>query len=198
VFWQQFDVAKKIVALRDPAVLSQLKSWLTADDRHLRGNAAFILASLGDRSGFDAIAAILSDRSDRLEGQGIPGGRWSLPVQIEADRYYAVHLLGELKDISTVSILAPLLNDSRINYKVAWALGEIGGKSAIESLLAALDHESADVRVIAIQSLGKLNAKEALPRLRSLLDDQATSHFGEMVSVAGAARMAITQIEREP
>src|SRR5205085_12704356 len=115
---------------------------------------AFIFASLGNRGGLDAITAILSDPSDRSEGQGIPGGRWSLEGQIDADRYYAVHLLGELKDISTVSILAPLLNDSRINYKVAWALGEIGGKSAIASLLAALDNESADVRVIAIQSLG--------------------------------------------
>ena len=198
MFWQQFDVAKKIVELRDPTVLPQLKSWLTADDRHLRGNAAFILASLGDRSGFDAIAAILSDRSDRLEGQGIPGGRWSLPVQIEADRYYAVHLLGELKDITTVSILAPLLNDPRINYKVAWALGEIGGKSAVASLLAALDNESADVRVIAIQSLGKLNAKEALPRLRPLLDDKAKSHFGEMVAVADTARAAIAKLEAAP
>src|SRR5260370_42181768 len=61
VFWQQFEVATKIVELRDPSVLPQFESFLTDDDRHLRGNAAFIFAGLGDRRGFDVITAILSD-----------------------------------------------------------------------------------------------------------------------------------------
>jgi hypothetical protein len=73
VFWQQLEIAKRIVALRDLSVLPQLKSGLTDEDRHLRVNKAFIFAGLGDRSGFDVIAAILIDRSDRPEGQGISG-----------------------------------------------------------------------------------------------------------------------------
>jgi hypothetical protein len=39
---------------------------LHPEDRHLRGNAAFIYAWLGDPRGFDVIAAILSDRSEGL------------------------------------------------------------------------------------------------------------------------------------
>jgi HEAT repeat protein len=65
VFWQQFEVAKRIVELHDLSVLPLLKPWLTDDDRHLRGNVAFVFASLGDESGFDVIAAMLGDKSDR-------------------------------------------------------------------------------------------------------------------------------------
>src|SRR5688572_26339158 len=35
---------------------------LTHDDRHLRGNVAFVLGRLGDPRGFETIAAILADR----------------------------------------------------------------------------------------------------------------------------------------
>src|SRR5438876_4728113 len=57
VFWQQFEVAHAIVAAHDPSVLPKLESWLTHEDRHLRGNAAFIFAGLGDPRGFDVIVA---------------------------------------------------------------------------------------------------------------------------------------------
>ena len=98
MFWQQIEVAREIVAANDLTVLPKLQSWLTHEDRHIRGNVTFIYAALGDARGFDGIAAILGDRSERPEGQGIPGGRWSLQGQIRADRYYAAHLLGDLKD----------------------------------------------------------------------------------------------------
>src|SRR5438552_3539654 len=112
VFWKQFEVAKAIVATKDTSVLPELDTWLTKNDRHLRGNAAFIYAGLDDTRGFDVIVAILRDYSERPEGQGIPGGMWSLQGQIRADRYYAAHLLGDLKDHRAVPILVPLLNDS--------------------------------------------------------------------------------------
>jgi HEAT repeat protein len=201
IFWQQFEVARKVVEVRDPSLLSQLESWqlepwLNHRDRHVRGNVAFMFAALGDRRGFDVITAILNDRSERpVGGQGIPGAKWSLEAQISADRYYAVHLVGELKDPTAVPVLVALLQDEQVNYNVAWALGEIGGKPAVQGLLEALHSGSPDVRVTAIESLAKLNAKEALPNLRPLLDDNARSHLGRMVSVADAARAAITKLE---
>ncbi len=45
--------------------------------------------------------------------------------QIRADRYYAVHLLGELGNNRAVDVLVPMLADAQVNYKVAWALGKI-------------------------------------------------------------------------
>src|SRR5439155_21677562 len=115
LFWRQFEVAKAMVAGKDTSVLPKLQSWLTHEDRHLRGNAAFVFAGFGDSRGFEVIAAILGDYAARPAGQGIPGGRWSLPGQIRADRYYAAHLLGDLKDPRAVAILVPLLKDSEVN-----------------------------------------------------------------------------------
>jgi len=60
---------------------SRTETWL-AKRPALRGNAAFIYAGLGDTRGFDVIVAILRELSERPEGQGIPGGMWSLPGQI--------------------------------------------------------------------------------------------------------------------
>ncbi len=198
IFWMQFEVARKIVTLGDTSVIPALTPWLSHEDRHIRCNAAFVVAGLGDDRGFEVISAVLRDRADRPEGQGTPGAKWSLREQVSSDRYYAVHMLGELKVKQAVPILDPLLQDEEVNYKVAWALGEIGDGQAISPLIEALRNKHPDVRVIAIQSLAKLGAKEALPRLHALLDDQEKTHYGAQVSVADAAKIAIATLEEKP
>lgn len=205
VFWRQFEVAKQIVSIGDPGALKDLEPWLAREDRHLRGNAAFVFASLGDPRGFDTISAMLTDRSYRPLGQGIPGGSfntaapdWWLSSQIKADRYYAVHLFGDLKDARAVDILIPLLDDETINYKVAWALRQIGDRRAIKPLIAALKSHDALVRVSAIHALEGLQATEAIPALRALLTDQAMPSAGPRVSVAQTAREAIAALQKRP
>jgi HEAT repeat protein len=197
VFWRQFDVAKAIVAANDTSVLPKLQSWLTHEDRHLRGNAALIFAGLGDSRGFDVIAAILRDHSERPEGQGIPAAPWTVQGQIRADRYYAAHLLGDLKDPRAVPILVPLLKDTEVNYIVPWSLGQIGNRSAIQPLIETLSDQNPSMRVLAIYALQELKAAEALPRLRQLLDDNEKSNFGKMESVAQAAQAAIGKLSSE-
>ena len=76
-----------------------------------------------------------------------------------------------------------------------WALGQIGDKSAAGPLLDALDEDSPSMRVLAIYALETLNAKEAVPRLISLLDDHRKSNFGAQVSVAEAAKAAIAKLQ---
>ena len=65
VFWEQFEVAKKIGALHDKSVLPRLEPWLRCEDMRRRGNAAFVFARLGDDRGFQVIHAILEDRSPK-------------------------------------------------------------------------------------------------------------------------------------
>ena len=202
VFWQQFEVAKEIVALQDPSVLPGLAGWLNHEDRHFRGNAAFVFAGLGDDRGFGVIKAILADRSDRPEGQGIAtapsDGRYRVEEQIKADRYYAVHLFGDLKDPRALPILISLLKDKEVNYIVPWSLGEIGDKRAVGPLIDTLSDKSPSMRVLAIHALEKLGVKEALPRLRELLNDNERSNFDGLASVAEAARATITKLEEVP
>jgi len=136
--------------------LQRLEPWLDHEDRHVRGNAAFVFAGLGEARGLESIGLMLTDRSPRPKGQGIPADRFSVAGQIRADRYYAVHLLGELEDSRALDLLIPLLDDGEINYKVAWALGEIGDARATPPLMAALGNPDALVRVSAIHALVNL------------------------------------------
>jgi HEAT repeat protein len=201
-FFRQIEIGKNIVALNDRSLLEKLTDLLSSEDRHIRGNAAFVFAGLGDIRGFDIINGIIQDTSYRVKGQGValaPGdGKYHVEAQIDADRYYAVHLLGELHDARAIPILTPLLKDPTIDYKVTWALGQIPDKSGVPPLLEALRSRNPDVRVIAIQSLEQLHATEALPQLRVLLEDNERSHFDTLMSVAEAASKAIAALERKP
>ena len=199
VFWRQFEVAKAIVATNDTSVLPHLEPWLVYDDRHLRGNAAFIFAGLGDPRGFDIIVAILGDRSERRAVHNISSvGLPSIQRQISEDRYYAAHLLGDLKDPRAVPILVPLLADPDVDYIVPWSLGQIGNPSAIAPLIGSLSDPNPSMRVLTIHALVELKAGGALPRLRQLLDDNARSNFDKFESVAEAAQVAVAKLQSEP
>jgi len=195
VFYRQFEIAQAIVQRGDSSVLPSLADWLDHEDRHVRGNTAFIFGGFGDARGLSTIAGILSDRSTRSEGQGIAAGAFRVERQIAADRYYAAVLLGRLRDSRAVSILVPLLKDNDVNYAVPSALAEIGDASAIAPLLDALGDDNPSIRVLAIYALETLDASEALPRLTALLDDRRRSNFGGQVSVADAARAAIAKLQ---
>jgi HEAT repeat protein len=199
VFWRQLDVAKQIANAGDASILKYMEPWLRHEDRHVRGNAAFVFARLGDPRGLDTILAMLTDKSTRPEGQGIPGGGFTVAGQVRADRYHAVHLCGELKDPRAIDALVPLLGDTDINYKVAWALGEIGDHRAIPPLIGALANHDPFMRISSIQALEQLKATEALPPLRLLLTDQAmATSNGARVSVGDTAKAAIAKIQKEP
>jgi HEAT repeat protein len=115
-------------------------------------------------------------------------------AQIRADRYYAAHLLGDLKDPRAVDLLMPLLNDDDVDDVVPWSLAEIGDRRAIGSLIGQLERDDPSARVLAISALEKLNAREALPKLRQLLQDNRRSNFGDRTPVAEAAKRAIALI----
>jgi HEAT repeat protein len=198
VFWKQIEVAKAIAGKQDASVLPLLAAWLGHQDRHIRGNVAFIFASLGDPRGLKTIADILADRSERPEGQGIvtaPGdGRYRFERQVSADRYYAAHLLGDLRDPRGTALLVPLLNDPETQSIVPWALGQIGDRRAIPPLIAALDKDDPSQRVLVIHALEELRAQEAIPRLLTLVNDNRKSRFGALLSVSQAAKGAIAKL----
>jgi hypothetical protein len=197
--FQQFEVAEKIFALHDSSVLADLEQWLSNPDMHARGNAAFIFARLGDDRGFEVIRQILESRSPaRTVYLHNSAGQPSPELQIREDRYYAAHLFGDLKDPRAVPILVPLLTDRDVSYIVPWSLAEIGDKSAIPPLIAALSDSNPDMRDIAIEALAQLNAKEALPQIRDLLNDNEKIHFDGLGTVGEAAQKAVAELEAPP
>lgn len=199
VFWKQIEIAKAIAGKYDASVLPPLADWLGHQDRHIRGNVAFIFASFGDPRGLQTIADILADRSERPEGQGISGapsdGRYRFGRQVAADRYYAAHLLGDLRDPRGLALLLPLLDDPETRSIVPWSLGQIGDEQAIPPLIAALDNDDPSSRVLVIYALEALRAKEAIPRLLTLVNDDRKSRFGALVTVSEAAKAAIAKLQ---
>ena len=203
-FTRQFQVAQAIVTANDRSVLLRLEPWLRHKDRCLRGNAAYIFARLGDPRGFDVTVALLGDRSADREVHfvavnpltGLILGR-SLPLQIRQDRYCAGHLLGELKDPRAIPILLPLRADPDVSPTVPWSLKQIVDSSSIPDLIGLLSHSDPGMRILAIDALVQLKATEAVPRLRQLLNDNATpdGFFDESESVAEAAQAAIAELQ---
>ena len=198
VFSSQFEIGRALAAANNRGAIAELEAWLKHDDRHVRGNAAFVIGRLGDPRGYETIAAILADRSTRSAGQGVATGNWTVQGQIRADRYYAAHLLGDLKDPRGIDSLMSLLNDEDVGYIVPGALAEIGDRRVIGPLVAQMDRDDPSQRVLAILALEGLKAREALPRLRQLLRDDRRSNFGDRTTVADAARRAIVVISQMP
>ena len=205
VFWEQYDVAKQIVASRDRGVLTQLRGYLAVQDRHERANAAFIFAGLGDARGLDVLLEILVDQSNRLKGQAYPGFGCLVQrvgdacpyypnLQIEADRYYAANLLGELGDPRAVPALIAVLDVPSVNLAAIWSLAEIDDKRAVGPLITLLGKDDPTVQVLAIRALAKMDAKEAIPALYRSLDDTQRSHVDDLVSVKAAAQEALASL----
>lgn len=197
--WRQLETAEKIVALHDNSVLPELEPWLSNDDMQARGNAAFIFAGLGDDRGFQSIKEILASTDTKRSVHAIDdAGQPSPYLQIRDDRAHAIVLLGRLKDVRAIPLLVPLSGDSQLDSNILWALGQSGDKSAIPPLVALLKAGHAGTRVTAIQALVQLNAKEALPEIHALLDDNEKITFYDLGPVSEYAKAAIAKLEAPP
>ena len=92
----------------------------------------------------------------------------------------------------------PLLGDPDVDYKAAWALGQIGDARAITPLIEALDHGNALMCVYAIHAREALDATDALPTLQGMLGVQALPSAGPRLPVGDTAKAAIRRLTREP
>jgi HEAT repeat protein len=198
-FWQQVDIARRLVAIGDPAVVGSIELYLDTTDRRRRCNAAYVLAAFGDERGTQVLVRELEDTGtdarDAPEGAGPHTGPPSREVdlrrQVVADRYFAALLLGELRSKAAVPALIAATRDSTINYRAAMSLGEIGDPSARPALremierfpeqktwagyaLAALgDAQGFEVLKDALSDPGWVRRREAIWALGKTLDPEA-------------------------
>jgi HEAT repeat protein len=97
--------------------------------------------------------------------------------------------LGSIKSKKAVPQLITILEDKSSSYflrsRAAEALGNIGDKSSIPYLVAALTNNDLEVRISAIKALGSLGAKEAIPDLVKLLDDKQNRVVSTTIDTLG-------------
>jgi HEAT repeat protein len=165
-FWEQNEVAKRIVASGDRAVVAKLEAHLQDADRRRRCNAGFVLAGLGDPRGLDVILRELEDKSPRAAQNIRSDGSPDVAGQITADRYFAAVLLGELKDARAVPALIDATGDDKIDYAAAIALGHIGDQRAAPALRKMA---SGSERLWAAYGLAGLGDDEGVDMLAEIL-----------------------------
>ncbi|MEO5617702.1 MAG: HEAT repeat domain-containing protein [Candidatus Eisenbacteria bacterium] len=102
----------------------------------------------------------------------------------EADpllRARAARACGRLQDSTLVPSLLPLLNDpaSEVRQEAAFALGQIGHRSARMGLEVALGGSDPEVAFLAVEALGKLGDMAATPRVSAALGAVSARLRGE-------------------
>ena len=168
------------------------------------------VASIMQQTG-QAIANILADtnRSVELRAQSLAvlGTLKARPViricaQILSDpqeddwlKTNAIKVLGDMRDASVLDQLYVVLesdHNEQVN-EALMAIGKIGGKDVLPTLIEHLSHPAPNHRVAAIEGMQYLQDIEAIPYLEKHLQDHYKTSFG--TSVADVAAKAIIAIQ---
>jgi HEAT repeat protein len=186
------DVSERIRAVsqlldQGKASILPLTELLAHEEPTVRASAAEVLGALGDAAALESLVHALDDADARV-------------------RLSVTHALGRIKHTRSAEALARLLEDQDGKVAAAAANGlENQSELAVDRVFGLLNHESPDVRVRAIDVLGRLRHKGACDRLiRGLTDSviwvrvvsaQALGEVGE--SQAAPALIAALK-DRDP
>jgi HEAT repeat protein len=164
-----------------------LAELLANEDPTVRASAAEILGTLGDPAALDALIRGLNDADARV-------------------RLSATTAIGRVKHGRSAAALAPLLEDQDNKVAAAAANGlENLGELSVEPVFKFLNHQSAEVRVRAIDVLGRLRHRGACERLIRGLSDTVTwvrivcaQALGEIGEIQASPALIQTLGDRDP
>jgi HEAT repeat protein len=174
--------------------IEELITDLKSKDRDVQMVAVEELSSINDGRVIETLLNLVFTRAED----------WRVKIK-------ALHVLGNVQDHSVSDKLVTILNNPFLNedcpaikWNTAFALGKRFNKGtrAVESLIEVLDHDDIFLREIAIQSLGKIGDKTAVPFLLPALYDrsfaikrsaiQALGNIGDHQAVPILKRIAVT------
>ncbi|MBI3866783.1 MAG: HEAT repeat domain-containing protein, partial [Planctomycetia bacterium] len=166
-FWEQGEVARKLIDTGDTTIIGRIEKRLDTPDRRKRCNAALVLAGLADKRGLAIIIGELEDTRPRPTNLKRSDGKPDPEGQIRDDRYYAALLLGELKNKEALPALIEATKDESVSGRAATSLGEIGDHSAIPALRKMATDFPAQ-RLWADYGLAALGEQEGFDHLSEL------------------------------
>ncbi len=170
--------AESLGMLKEKEALNPVIARLNHDDVRVRRAATGALIEIGGT--LDKRGPLLSFFSERL-------------FDADADvRLKAVEGLRLVKDPRTVTAMAALIQDpvSEVRRATLMAMADSGHASAVDAISGALDNDDAATRRAAIDALGALGEKQAVP----VLEAYAAREKNE--ELAGRAREVIAKLQK--
>lgn len=133
--------------LRDPTAVAALMDVFRED----RSTWPYVAGALADIATTDAVRALIEINRVMAD---------------DGRRFPLVRTIGAIGDRAAVAALAGLVRNG--NKDAAEALGEIGDDSAVPALIEALDTDDENLTTECVQTLEKLDARDAVPALLHL------------------------------
>ncbi|BAY27403.1 HEAT domain protein repeat-containing protein [Calothrix sp. NIES-2100] len=192
--------AEQLGILGTESAVAGLIQALNDENSAVRWSAAEGLGKIGAESATTALIAALNDesagvRSLVVEALGkIPTAAAMLGVQqalSDADIWVRLNAAQAIGSEECVQILRQALSDRNVNIrsKAAFALGEVGAKSAIPELIVTLTDEEAKVRTNTLAALGKIVTPESLSALLRMLEE--TQNFTQLAETIDSLQKAL-------
>lgn len=162
-----FDYRKLIAATSAELIVPTLAAWLGDSDPRLRGWGAEFLAQIGHSESIPTIGALLKDPDKRVQSD-------------------AIESLGILK---ARDYLKPILEIAgQGNATAAEALGKLGGKEAVATLLKLVEHSNEYVRLAALQGLAYADPVACEALLAGALKRERGWVLNRTIAVAGRVK----------
>jgi HEAT repeat protein len=188
------DAARLLGQSRDPRALDALLPDLIDSDWRVRRNAAQALGALRDKRAVEPLIQSLKDRTMTVRQRAIVAlGRikdlQALPALLEIllenrhesyDANKAIHKFGK-KAIPEIATAFKRTKDQQLML----LLIEMKYESAFELILKLLESDEPAARLTAIQEMGKLGDKRAIPYLVSELNNDNPTTQREAIQALG-------------
>lgn len=175
--------AYALIDIGEPSVDSLIKA-LKDDDPQARSLAAFSLGRIREPGASKALIEALEDpepevRMNSAEALGELKAPEAVDPLIELLDYdndevrsKVVFALGAIGDQKAAVPLIDLFGDRELGDSAANAVGNLGGKEAVEKLLGLLDSRDSNVRINSICALRQIHDPIAIPYLIEMLNDK--------------------------
>jgi putative membrane-bound dehydrogenase-like protein len=190
-----------LISARDPETLEPLvKHFAVEKDIPTRADVVHAVASLNTPKAADFLVTVLHDAKnpERLRIEAIAGlekskspsaaarlAEAAAPTEPVAVQIRALEALGSTKAPQAKSVCAASLKsvEPSVRKTAANTLAKLGDGKAAELLLPLIKDKEPSVRTAAIQALGGLKAKEAIPALMQATGDNA-AQFDAITALA--------------